>query len=273
MSHSSIMKPSLHRLLESDFRLGLFRWYNAAFSLVMEAIYEMFLLEPQFSRVFLNRLLGRINEVRISWIPSVSPQESAAAFFFPFGLPVRWMILHLWIRKSTEICFRSRPWRPWVSWVLETRRFCCIGCESNVRKVYIFREANMNHKNNSYLRISTYMFVAMAGKDHSTTKGGVMYFYMIFRCRHWFQNVSMYWHAATAGVQWCWSAWHHLQQGSQHHKMLLVGMVPLDATGMLFELGTVIWSGVFECQAFQFQKRVWTRQATTTRGGKSARHH
>lgn len=68
-------------------------------------------------------------------------------------------------------------------------------------------------------------------------------------------------------MQWCWSAWHHLQQGSQHHKILLVGMVPLDATGMLFELGTVIWSGVFECQAFQFQKRVWTRQATTTRGG------
>lgn len=30
---------------------------------VGKAIYEMFLLEPQFSRVFLNRLLGRINEV------------------------------------------------------------------------------------------------------------------------------------------------------------------------------------------------------------------
>lgn len=169
MSHSSIMKPSLHRLLESDFRLGLFRWYNAAFSLVMEAIYEMFLLEPQFSRVFLNRLLGRINEVRISWIPSVSPQESAAAFFFPFGLPVRWMILHLWIRKSTEICFRSRPWRPWVSWVLETRRFCCIGCESNVRKVYIFREANMNHKNNSYLRISTFQYICLWQWQAKTT--------------------------------------------------------------------------------------------------------
>jgi ubiquitin-protein ligase E3 C len=30
---------------------------------VGKAIYEMFLLEPQFCRVFLNRLLGRINEV------------------------------------------------------------------------------------------------------------------------------------------------------------------------------------------------------------------
>jgi len=30
---------------------------------VGKAIYEMFLLEPQFSRVFLNRLLGRLNEV------------------------------------------------------------------------------------------------------------------------------------------------------------------------------------------------------------------
>lgn len=49
-------------------------------------------------------------------------------------------------------------------------------------KAYIFREANMNHKNNSYLLIHNfqyiyiYMFVAMAGKDHSTTEGGVMYF-------------------------------------------------------------------------------------------------
>ena len=31
-------------------------------SVAGQAIYEMFLLEPQFSRVFLNRLLGRINE-------------------------------------------------------------------------------------------------------------------------------------------------------------------------------------------------------------------
>ena len=32
-----------------------------------QAIYEMFLLEPQFSRVFLNRLLGRINEAGRVW--------------------------------------------------------------------------------------------------------------------------------------------------------------------------------------------------------------
>lgn len=97
------------------------------------------------------------------------PARISRSFFFPFGLPVRWMILHLWIRKSTEICFRSRPWRPWVSWVLETRRFCCIGCESNVRKVYIFREANMNHKNNSYLRISTFQYICLWQWQAKTT--------------------------------------------------------------------------------------------------------
>lgn len=99
----------------------------------------------------------------------VFPRKNQPQLFFPFGLPVRWMILHLWIRKSTEICFRSRPWRPWVSWVLETRRFCCIGCESNVRKVYIFREANMNHKNNSYLRISTFQYICLWQWQAKTT--------------------------------------------------------------------------------------------------------
>ncbi|CAJ1421455.1 unnamed protein product [Effrenium voratum] len=37
--------------------------YTFLGKVVGKAIYEMFLLEPQFSRVFLNRLLGRINEV------------------------------------------------------------------------------------------------------------------------------------------------------------------------------------------------------------------
>lgn len=104
-------------MLESDFCLGLFPWSNAAFSLVMEAIYEMFLLEPQFSRVFLNRLLGRINEVRISYRYPVFFDKNHS-FCFSLGLPVRWMILHLWIRKSTEICFRSRPWVSWVFYAL-----------------------------------------------------------------------------------------------------------------------------------------------------------
>jgi len=50
--------------------VGAFRVHDQAMELfaflgkvVGKAIYEMFLLEPQFSRVFLNRLLGRINEV------------------------------------------------------------------------------------------------------------------------------------------------------------------------------------------------------------------
>eukprot|EP00929_Paragymnodinium_shiwhaense_P116623 TRINITY_DN8630_c0_g2_i1.p1 TRINITY_DN8630_c0_g2~~TRINITY_DN8630_c0_g2_i1.p1 ORF type:complete len:1054 (+),score=261.76 TRINITY_DN8630_c0_g2_i1:60-3221(+) len=38
-------------------------FYTFLGKVVGKAIYEMFLLEPQFSRVFLNRLLGRINEV------------------------------------------------------------------------------------------------------------------------------------------------------------------------------------------------------------------
>ncbi|CAE7240841.1 UPL7 [Symbiodinium pilosum] len=37
--------------------------YTFLGKVVGKAIYEMFLLEPQFSRVFLNRLLGRVNEV------------------------------------------------------------------------------------------------------------------------------------------------------------------------------------------------------------------
>jgi len=50
--------------------VGAFKVHTQAIELyvflgkvVGKAIYEMFLLEPQFSRVFLNRLLGRINEV------------------------------------------------------------------------------------------------------------------------------------------------------------------------------------------------------------------
>ena len=39
---------------------------------VGKAIYEMFLLEPQFSRVFLNRVLGRINEAPLHLIEAVS---------------------------------------------------------------------------------------------------------------------------------------------------------------------------------------------------------
>ena len=100
------------------FLFGIISLIQCCFtSMVMEAIYEMFLLEPQFSRVFLNRLLGRINEVRISLIPSICLTRISRSFF-SLGLPVRWMILHLWIRKSTEICFRSRPW---VSWVFYAR--------------------------------------------------------------------------------------------------------------------------------------------------------